>query len=246
MTRQRLDEHLVSRQLVTSRHQATDLIRRQLVKVNGQLGRKPGQPVDPQTARVQILKTDSYVSRGGDKLAGAARAWSIDWRDQTIADIGCGVGGFSDYALQTGAGRVLATDVGREQLAAKLQADPRLCWLPKTDARELVWPAGWPPADWILIDLSFISLRQILPALTHLGRADSNWLVLVKPQFESAGWQLNKGVVKNSRQRREILTGCEGWLVANNWRIISKKDSALAGLKGNLERFYWLQRPRAS
>lgn len=243
MTKTRLDEHLVNCQLATSRHQASDLIRRGLVKVNGQTGRKPGQPVDPLSARVKVLKTDSYVSRGGDKLAGTIKDWGIDWRGRTIADIGCGVGGFSDYVLQKGAGRVLAADVGNEQLAAKLQADQRLLWLPKTDARQLVWPDDWPPADWILIDLSFISLRKVLPQLTGLGRAKSNWLVLVKPQFESAGWELNKGLVKNSRQRREILVSFEDWLAKNHWRTINKRDAALAGAKGNLERFYWLQKP---
>lgn len=239
----RLDDCLVSRGLVASRNQAGDLIRRQLVKVDGQTGKKPGQLVDPQTARIRLTKTESYVSRGGDKLAGAAKAWSIDWRGQTVADIGCGVGGFSDCVLQGGAGRVLAADVGREPLNPKLQADPRLVWLPKTDARKLVWPADWPPPNWILLDLSFISLRQVLPALTHLGQPDSNWLVLAKPQFESAGWQLNKGIVKNSRQRREILAALEVWLTSNNWRIVGKKDAALAGAKGNLERFYWLKKP---
>lgn len=243
MTKQRLDDLLVSRQLAASRNQAGDLIRRQLVKVNGRLGRKPGQPVDPQTARVRILKTESYVSRGGDKLAAAAKSWAIDWRDQIVADIGCGVGGFSDCVLQGGAKQVLAADVGREQLATRLQADPRLRWLPKTDARRLVWPADWSPADWILVDLSFISLRQVLPELARLGRNDSNWLVLAKPQFESDGWQLNKGLVKNSRQRREILTAFELWLASNGWRTTSKRDAALAGAKGNLERFYWLQKP---
>lgn len=244
MTKCRLDEYLVSRQLAASRNQAADLIRRQLVKVNGHLGRKPGQPVDPEKVRVQVLKTELFVSRGGDKLAAAAKFWSIDWRGRTVADIGCGVGGFSDCALRGGAERVLAADVGREQLAARLQADPRLSWLPKTDARRLVWPDGWPPADWILIDLSFISLRQVLPQLAHLGRDDSHWLVLAKPQFESAGWQLNKGVVKNSRQRREILVAFESWLAANDWRLVGKKDADLAGAKGNLECFYRLQKPR--
>ena len=244
MTKQRLDEYLVDHQLAPSRHQAADLVRRQLVKVNGLVGYKPGQPVDPQTVRVQVLKTTFYVSRGGDKLEATAKDWSIDWRDQIVADIGCGVGGFSDYVLQSGAKRVLATDVGSQPLATKLQTNPRLTWIPKTDARNLVWPAGWPPAGWILLDLSFISLKQVLPQLIHLGQNNSNWIILAKPQFESTKQQLNKGVVKNSRQRRDILVGLEDWLAENSWRIIKKKEASIAGAKGNVERFYWLQKPQ--
>ena len=243
MTRQRLDDYLASRQLVVSRHRAADLVRRQLVKVNGQLGQKPGQMVDPATVRVKIIKQDDYVSRGGDKLAGVAQAWQINFRDQVVADLGCGVGGFSDYALQSGARRVLATDVGREPLAAKIRNNPRVQWLSQTDARQLIWPAGWPAPDWILIDLAFISLRQVLPDLTELGKPETDWLVLVKPQFESSGTDLHHGVVKNSRLRRGIIVGFESWLIERGWQILAKRDSCLPGAKGNLERFYRLRKP---
>ena len=243
MTRQRLDDYLVSRHLTVSRHQAGDLVRRQLVQVNGRLGTKPGQMVNPDAVRVRLLKTDCYVSRGGDKLAGVARDWALDFRDQTVVDLGCGVGGFSDYVLQAGAGRVLAVDVGREPLAGKLQSDPRVRWQPQTDARQLKWPTSWPNPDWILLDLAFISLRQVLPHLIHLGQPTTSWLALAKPQFESAGRQLNRGIVKNSRQRREILVDLERWLRDNNWHLVVKRDASLAGAKGNLERFYRLQAP---
>ncbi len=243
MTRQRLDDYLVSRRLIVSRRQAADLVRRQLVQVNGRLGAKPGQMVDPGTVRVRLLKADCYVSRGGDKLAGVARDWTLDFRGQTVADLGCGVGGFSDYVLQTGAGRVLAVDVGREPLASKLQSDPRVRWQSRTDARQLKWPTDWPAPDWILLDLAFISLRQVLPHLVHLGRPATSWLALVKPQFESAGRQLNRGIVKNNRQRREILIDLERWLRDNNWHLVAKRNASLAGAKGNLERFYRLRAP---
>ena len=244
MTRQRLDDYLVSQKLAGSRHQAADFVNRQLVKVNGQLGRKPDQPVDPATARVRLLKTDAYVSRGGDKLAGVARAWKLDFWDATVADLGCGVGGFSDYVLQAGAARVLAVDVGRELLAARLQTNSRVRWQPGTDARQLTWPADWPKPDWVLADLAFVSLRQVLPSLVSWARPETDWLALVKPQFEAAGWQLHRGIVKNSRQRREILAGFETWLADHGWRVRAKRNSTLPGAKGNLERFYWLQAPK--
>ena len=239
----RLDQYLVDENMVPSRSRAEDLIKLGRVRVNGRQAKKPAQVVD-SNSRVHLKPGPIYVSRGGDKLAGAARHFAIDWAGRIVADIGANVGGFSDFALRAGAGRVVAIDVGRQQLATKLQQDQRLIWLPKTDAREIIWPPDCPKPNLVLVDLAFISCRLVLGHLVTLVGPNTDWIVLAKPQFETAGANLYRGLVKNSRQRRQILKDWEAWLKQEDWIIEYKIDAALTGASGNQERFYHLKRKK--
>lgn len=242
----RLDEYLVFKKMVASRHQAADLIRRRLVKINGRHADKPATRLDPnQRWRIQLQLKQSYVSRAGYKLEAAAETFQLDFKGKTVFDVGAHKGGFSDYALRAGAKRVVAIDVGRQALDPALLSRPEILAFTRTDVRDFVWPDALALPDFIIVDLSFISLTKALGHLTKFCQANTWVLALAKPQFEAEGFELRAGVIKNQAQRREILKRLEAWFKDNRWAVLKKADSALAGLKGNLERFYLLQPPSA-
>lgn len=175
-----------------------------------------------------------YVSRGGDKLESVARKMAVDFRGKVVLDVGSSTGGFTDYALRRGAKKVIAVDKGTRQMHPKLGADPKVELHEKTDIRDFELDST---PDIILIDVSFVSLQQVLPHISRLMAHESELIAMVKPQFEARPDQLNKGVVKNERIRRLILTDFETW--AKRFFIIkSKADSLVEGSKGNRERFY--------
>lgn len=234
----RLDELLVERRLARSRSQAQDLIRRGKVKVSGKTATKVAQRAT-KTVSLEVL-AQSYVSRGGEKLESLAADWKLDFTKKVVLDIGCSVGGFSDYVLRHGARLVIAVDVGKDQLAPNLRQSERLVWYDQTDIRQFSWP-DLPAPDYILVDVSFISLRQILGHLRSLGTTRTQVIVLCKPQFEAQSKDLVAGIVKNSRRRREIWRDFETWVQANDWRLVAKRNANLTGKKGNLERFYALR-----
>ncbi len=178
------------------------------------------------------------VSRAENKLAGAVQAFSYDFRGKTVLDIGSSTGGFTEYALSRGALKVVAVEKGTRQMKAPLRFDPRVELHEKTDIFEFsgVFP------DVILADVSFISLTKVLMyAKMRLARRDTDYLVMLKPQFEARDFQLNRGVVKNEKVRREIIRRFEEWLKRNGFLVVKKRDNTLAGKNGNLERFYWLK-----
>lgn len=224
------------RGLVASRSQAESWIKLGKVKVNGREISKPGFFVSPE-AKVQLAAKEQYVSRAGLKLASVATALRLDFTDKTVLDVGSSTGGFTDYALQHGANKVIAVDVGTDQLHPTLQADPRIELHEQTDIRTMQSLSHMP--DIVVIDVSFISLREILPQVARLSGVHTQIVAMVKPQFEAGSSAKHKGVIKNDAMRRDILRDFEMW-VKQSFAIRDKADSDIAGAKGNRERFYLL------
>lgn len=234
----RLDQLLVAKRLVESRSQAENYIKLGYVQLDGEVVVKPGLFIR-DTADVRIIVDNQYVSRAAYKLASVTQTLGINFKDKVVLDIGSSTGGFTDYALQHGARKVIAVDVGTRQMHAKLRDDPRVELHEQTDFRTLRSTSE--RVDIMVADVSFISLRDILPHAAHLATKHTQIVAMVKPQFESGVKLKNKGVVKNDTMRREILKEFEEW--SKKFFVIhAKADSDVAGEKGNRERFYLLSR----
>ena len=176
-------------------------------------------------------------NRGYYKIEGAVRAFNFDFKDKVVLDIGSSTGGFTEIALEHGAKKVIAVEKGTNQMKSPLRYDPRVELHEKTD----IFDVKTKEPDIIVADVSFLSLTKILKyAKMYLSRRDTTFLVMLKPQFEARPDQLNRGVVKNERIRREIIKNFESWLRENGFVIVKKRDNDLAGKNGNLERFYCL------
>lgn len=235
--KQRLDSELARRGLVGTRSQAESWIRLGKVTVDGVVVKKPGHFVR-ETAKLDLHADEQYVSRAGLKLASVAKILHLDFRDKVVLDVGSSTGGFTDYALQNGAKKVIAVDVGTDQLHPSLRGNKAIDLREKTDIRA-VFLAEKP--NIIVMDVSFISLREILPHIaTELSGPETQIVAMLKPQFEAGKDQVNKGVIKNDAVRRHILKDFEIW--AKQYFVIQdKRDSDVAGAKGNQERFYLLR-----
>ncbi|MCA9323664.1 TlyA family RNA methyltransferase [Candidatus Saccharibacteria bacterium] len=232
----RLDKELLTRGLVSSRSQGENYVKLGVVTVNGKTVTKPGFLVREED-KVQ-LKSEQYVSRAALKLASISKQFALDFRGKVVLDVGSSTGGFTDYALQHGAQKVIAVDVGTDQLHPSLLGNPKVELHEKTDIREF-FPVQ--KADIAVADVSFISLRHILPAVKRQVTKDALLIMMCKPQFEAGKGQVNKGIIKNSAVRRQILKDFEAWLTQNGFIILDKADSQVAGAKGNIERFYKLK-----
>lgn len=237
MDKQRLDQLLVSRQLVTSRSQAESFIKLGKVKVAGKQITKPGYFV-ASDANVTLAAGEHYVSRAGLKLASVAQALHLNFVNKTVLDVGSSTGGFTDFALRRGAKKVIAVDVGTNQLHTSLRGHPAIELHEQTDIRDLKTLTTAP--DIVVIDVSFISLRDILPHVAKLCRPTTQVVAMVKPQFESGAQAKHKGVIKNDTVRRTILRDFEVW-AKSLFTLEAKADSSIAGAKGNRERFYLLR-----
>lgn len=238
----RLDVYLAGRNLVPSRSQAGSWIRLGKVRVNGQVITKTGFLVD-ESDNIQLAIEEQYVSRAALKLKSADGSFHIHWQGKTVLDVGSSTGGFTQYALLHGAKKVFAVDVGTEQLHPSLRADERIELHEKTDIRDFRTEQA---IDIVVGDVSFISLREILPYVSKLMSHESVLVAMVKPQFEAGHSSVkHKGVIKNDRMRRDILQDFERWAV-QHFTIVAKKDSEVAGSKGNVERFYFLRKPRVT
>jgi len=253
---QRLDVTMVSRKLVENRSQAENYIRLNLVKVNKKVVSKPGYMVDD--ADKIWLEGEQYVSRAALKLASIAQQFDLNFKDTVVLDVGSSTGGFTDYALQHGAKKVIAVDVGTNQMHPKFRMDPRVELHEKTDIRNVRFKRkGQSVANEalqgslavfidtvpniVVADVSFISLTAVLPAISKLVNKNSLLIMMCKPQFEAGRDQVNKGVIKNSAIRRQILKDFEAWLIQHGFIILDKADSHVSGTKGNVERFYKLK-----
>ena len=235
--KQRLDQLVLARGLAPTRSQAESWIRLGEVTVDGRVVTKPGHFTE-DTADIKMTAKEQYVSRAGLKLASVAAVFKADFIDTVVLDVGSSTGGFTDYALRHGARKVFAVDVGTDQLHPSLRGDPRIELHEKTDIRDFV-PSETP--DIVVIDVSFISLRQILPYVASISGPLTQIYAMVKPQFEASKQQItSSGVIKNDSVRRTILKDFEAW--ARQYFIIKDKaDSQIKGARGNLERFYLLQ-----
>jgi len=243
----RIDRLLVERGLVASRERARRLVMAGDVLVGDRPVTKPGAEVLAD-ALVRLRGADSpYVSRGGEKLAGALDAFGLEVCDLVALDVGASTGGFTDCLLQRGARRVIALDVGYGQLAWKLRQDARVVVIERTNARALT-PTMLPEApDLAVVDVSFISLATVLPVVASVVRPGATILALVKPQFEVGRGRVGKGgVVRDPALRAEAVAGVRAAAERLGLALRGEAESVLPGPKGNREVFLALARPRES
>lgn len=239
LAKNRLDAELTARKLVPTRSQAESWIKLGKVTVDGKRITKPGHFVN-ENSDIQLDAKNQYVSRAGLKLASVAELLKVRFKDTIVLDVGSSTGGFTDYALQNGAQKVYSVDVGTDQLHPSLHDHPNIELHEKTDIRDFYLDAAQRP-DIVVIDVSFISLREILPHIAkELTNKNTQIVAMVKPQFEAGRHQTNKGIIKNDGVRRDILKDFELW-AKDLFVIQDKRDSEVAGSKGNRERFYLLK-----
>lgn len=244
--KQRLDLLLVQRGLVETREQARRLIMAGEVTVDGQMQDKPGQAV-PQTAELAVRAPLPYVSRGGLKLAAALDDFALDVGGLVAIDVGASTGGFTDCLLQRGAAKVYAIDVGYGQLAWKLQTDPRVVVLDRTNVRYLEALPGSDLADLAVIDASFISLALVLPPSLRLLHPQGEVVALIKPQFEAGKDDVGKGgVVRDRRVHRRVLHETVEMAQSLGLLVAGLTISPAPGPAGNIEFLIWLQKPGAA
>lgn len=242
----RLDTLLVDRGLAASRERARALILAGSVRVNGRPAAKAGTPVTLD-AEVKVLAPDHpYVGRGGVKLAHALDTFSIPVAGRIALDIGASTGGFTDALLQRGASHVVALDVGHGQLDWKLRNDPRVDVIERVNARTLAiadLPPERVPFDIITIDVSFISLKLILPVIPALLRDRGDVIALVKPQFEAGRGEIGKGgIVRDERVHARVLEDVTGAADALGLGREGATDSPISGMEGNRELLLHLRR----
>ena len=239
MKKLRLDELLVARGLAESRAQAKALIMSGRVLRGTERLDKPGKDF-PEDTVLTVEQPPRFVSRGGEKLAGALERFAVDLRGAHVLDVGASTGGFTDCALQAGAADVVCVDVGRAQLHAKLRADPRVTNLEKINARFLQ-PGDLPRSEFdaIVMDLAFISLKSVLPAVWPLLRPAGTLIALVKPQFEAGKAEVDKGrgVIRDPAVQDATLAAVRGFALTEltGAESIGAMDSPIAGADGNRE-----------
>jgi 23S rRNA (cytidine1920-2'-O)/16S rRNA (cytidine1409-2'-O)-methyltransferase len=199
---------------------------------------KSGELLAPG-AVLSVRKAERFVSRGGEKLEGAIAALGVEVHALVCADVGASTGGFTDCLLQRGAARVFAIDVGWGQLAQPLRVDPRVIVLERTNARHLTLEALGTKVDLCVVDVSFIGLAKLLPALTGIMKPGASLLALVKPQFEAGREEVarGKGVIRDEAVRLAAVARVREALVEAGFEVSAEVDSEVTGPKGNRERF---------
>ena len=236
----RLDQLLVERGFAPGRERARALVLAREVRVDGAVATRPAAAVAPD-ADLALRERPRYVSRGGEKLAATLDGTRLDVTGERCLDVGASTGGFTDCLLQRGAAHVVAVDVGYGQLAAKLRDDPRVEVRERTNAREL--PPLEPPVDLVTVDVSFISLTVVLPAVLRSLRPGGDALVLVKPRFEAGRAEVARGgVVHDARVHAVVVGRVASWAIGHGLRVRGVYRSLLLGPAGNREFFLWLRR----
>ncbi len=245
MARVRLDQRVMELGLAPTLANARARILAGEVRLGDRVLDKAGMLVAADAA-LALADSPRFVSRGGEKLAGALAALGVEVAGLRCADAGAATGGFTDCLLQHGAAHVLALDVGYGQLAAKLRGDPRVRLVERTNLRHFALGPDEPAFDLVTADLSFISLRLVLPALVALARPGGSLLLLVKPQFELERGAVGKGgVVRDPELRARAVREVREAAEAAGLRARGEAESPLAGPKGNREIFLWLEKPPA-
>lgn len=244
MERIRLDTALVGRELVESREKAQRLILADKVLLNDQPARKASQLVGPDD-RLTVKAPEKYVSRGGHKLEHGLREFGLDVRGRVAVDLGASTGGFTDCLLQHGAAKVFAVDVGKGQLAQRLQLDTRVIVRDGVNARHLTPNAIGEPVDVVTVDVSFISLTLVLPAAYQLLKPGGKIVALIKPQFEAGRAQVGRGgVVRSEAVRREVVERIETFARDSlRARVQGVTESPLLGPAGNREYLICIEKP---
>ena len=231
---ERIDRLLVERGLFESRAKAQAAIAAGLVIADGKLIRKASDEV-PVDAKLVASPAHPYVSRGGVKLAAALDRFAIDPKDRVCLDVGASTGGFTQVLLERGAGRVYAVDVGRNQLHESLRKRSEVVALEQTDIRSLS-PGRFEPApDLITVDVSFISLTQVLPAALALSQTPAQLVALIKPQFEAGRAAAKKGVVRDPAIRQSVCDDIAAFVAALGWHVLGVMPSPILGGDGNVE-----------
>ena len=239
----RLDQLLVQRGLFASREQARRAVMAGTVEVEGRRIDKAGTPVG-EDARVSVLASrEPFVSRAGRKLADALDACEVNPAGRVCLDVGASTGGFTDCLLQRGAARVYAIDVGYGQLDQRLRSDERVIVMERINARHLQ-PADLPePCSLITIDVSFISLAKVVPALLPHLAPGGLVLALIKPQFEAGRGMVGKGgILRDEEVRKRVVRDCAQELADLGLELLGVRDSAVPGMGGNREAFALLRK----
>ena len=234
--RERLDKVIKERGLIRSRSRAQRMIVAGRISVDGKIVLRPGHPIDPE-AQIEIVSREQFVSRGGEKLAAALDQFRIDPKGCVCLDIGSSTGGFTDCLLQRRASRVHSVDVGHDQLDMRLRNHPRVIVHEGINARYLVPQDIGESVDLVTIDVSFISLKLVLPPLTDILVPNGEIIALVKPQFEVGKDQLpSGGVVKSDADRTAALDDVRAFIENETpWKVIANMVSPIQGEKGNVE-----------
>ena len=240
----RLDAELVRRELARSRESAVELITAGKVLVNGIPATKAASQVDAQISITLKDEQAEFVSRGGHKLAGALDYFSnLTVEGKVALDAGASTGGFTDVLLKRGVKKVVAADVGYGQLAWQLQNDDRVKILDRVNVRSLTKQQVADEIDLVVADLSFISLKLVLPALIEVAKEDADFLVMVKPQFEVGKEKLGAGgVVRDASLRKEAVAAVAGAAFSLGLGCLGVVASPLPGPSGNVEYFLWLNK----
>lgn len=246
MAKRRLDTLLVDRGLAESPEKAQALVMAGVVRVNERPAPKPGVLVADDVS-VDVAEGPRFVGRGGVKLDHALEAFAIDVSGLAAADVGSSTGGFTDCLLKRGASRVYAIDVGRGQLDYKLRQDPRVVVMEGVNARELSLAER---VDFAAVDVSFISLRLVLPAVAGAlmretaNRGSGTIVALFKPQFEAAKEEVPRGgVIKAPLMHATLIGRFVRWCTDNGFRVLSMAASPILGAEGNREFLFWLRPP---
>lgn len=236
--KERLDVLVVQRELAPTRNKASAMIMAAEVFVDGQMVDKPGMKVLLES-EITIKEKPRYVGRGGLKLEGALEAFDIDVKDAICADVGASTGGFTDCLLQNGAKRVYSIDVGQGIIDYTLRIDDRVILLENTNARHLEALAE--QVNLVVIDVSFISLKIILPVVQQWLTETANIIALIKPQFEAGKKDVGKGgIVKDPLVRRRVLEEIVGFIEEIGLSVQDLIVSPITGQKGNIEYLIWL------
>ena len=242
-TKIRLDQLIVKKGLIESREKAKAVIMAGEVMVDGERADKPGHAFF-EDCKITLKKASMpYVSRGGLKLEAAIKHFNIDVKDLVLLDIGSSTGGFTDCLLQNGAKKVIAVDVGYGQIHWKLRQDTRVIVMEKTNARYLEQEQidGYP--DGAVIDVSFISLKQVIPAVSGLLPDNAFILALIKPQFEAGKGLVGKGgVVRDEKIHGDIIHDIREFCISQGWKPEGEIPSPILGPKGNKEFLIYLKR----
>lgn len=235
--RRRLDAELVRRGLVTSRSDAAVAIDAGRVLVNGALAAKPARLVAPGDAVTLVGPPPRFVGRGGEKLDAALEHFTVDVAGQRWLDVGASTGGFTDCLLARGAAAVVALDVGHGQLHPKLRQDPRVTVLERTNIRDATPETVGGEVDGVVVDVSFISLRAVIPALVRVCQPGAAMVLLVKPQFEAGRVEVSRGrgVITDAAIHERVRGEIEHALADAECSVQGWMDSPLRGGRGNKE-----------
>ncbi len=236
MSKRRLDNLLIERGIIQSRERAKGLILSGDVRVNGNPVNKAGTLID-EDAEIELTGKDiPYVSRGGLKLEKAIKEFDINLKDKVAIDVGASTGGFTDCLLQNGAKKVYAIDVGYGQLAWKLRKDPRVVVIERKNIRYIKPSDIGEPVDITTIDVSFISLKLVLPIVKNLLKENGEIIALIKPQFEVGKGEVGKGgIVREKEKHEKVISEIKSFAIDLGFKVLNITESPIAGQKGNVE-----------